>query len=168
MSQYYTGKRIRNLFDPKSSAPFKLSRTKIDLFLSCPRCFYVDRRLGVGQPPGYPFSLNSAVDALLKREFDTYRANQKTHPLMKSFSIDAVPFQHEKIDEWRDALRKGITYLHKPTNFIVTGAIDDVWINPNGDLLIVDYKSTSKKEEVNLDADWQIAYKRQMELYQWL
>ncbi|MDD3473423.1 MAG: PD-(D/E)XK nuclease family protein, partial [Syntrophaceae bacterium] len=47
-------------------------------------------------------------------------------------------------------------------------AIDDVWINPNGDLLIVDYKSTSKKEEVNLDADWQIAYKRQMELYQWL
>ncbi|HAW57987.1 MAG TPA: hypothetical protein DCX03_03045 [Bacteroidales bacterium] len=168
MSQYYTGKRIRNLFDTNSSAPFKLSRTKIDLFLSCPRCFYLDRRLGVGQPPGFPFSLNSAVDSLLKREFDAYRAKQTTHPLMKTFGIDAIPFQHDKIDEWRDALRKGITYLHEPTNFIVTGAIDDVWVVPSGDLLIVDYKSTSKKEEVSLDAEWQIAYKRQMELYQWL
>mgnify|MGYP003395159434 CR=1 FL=1 len=55
---------------------------------------------------------------------------------MKTYGIDAVPFQHEKIEEWRDALRKGISYLHKPTNFIVTGAVDDVWITPNGDLLI--------------------------------
>lgn len=168
MSQYYSGRRSRNLFDPKDGVPFKLSRTKVDLFLSCPRCFYLDRRLGVGQPPGYPFSLNSAVDALLKREFDIYRANQTVHPLMKTFGIDAVPFQHEKLDEWRDALRRGISYLHKPTNFIVTGAIDDIWITPNGKLLVVDYKSTSKKEEVTLDAEWQIAYKRQMELYQWL
>ena len=34
--------------------------------------------------------------------------------------------------------------------------------------MIVDYKATSKEEEVNLDADWQIGYKRQMEIYQWL
>ena len=41
-------RRTRNLFDPKSKTPFRLSRTKLDLFLSCPRCFYLDRRLGVG------------------------------------------------------------------------------------------------------------------------
>ncbi len=168
MSQYYNGKRSRNLFAPKSTEPFKLSRTKVDLFLSCPRCFYLDRRLGVGQPPGFPFSLNSAVDTLLKKEFDAYRVRQETHPLMKTYGINAVPFRHEKIEEWRDALRRGISYLHKPTNFIVTGAVDDVWITPNGDLLIVDYKSTSKKEAVSLDAEWQISYKRQMEFYQWL
>ncbi|MDD5005056.1 MAG: PD-(D/E)XK nuclease family protein [Candidatus Omnitrophica bacterium] len=156
------------MFDPKSAIPFKLSRTKIDLFLSCPRCFYLDRRLGVGQPPGFPFSLNSAVDTLLKKEFDVYRKNQIAHPLMKVFGIDAIPFQHENLEEWRDALRKGISYFHKPTNFTVTGAIDDVWMTPEGELLIVDYKSTSKKEEVNLDAEWQITYKKQMELYQWL
>jgi len=50
----------------------------------------------------------------------------------------------------------------------LTGGVDDVWVNPKGELIIVDYKSTSKKEEVNLDADWQIEYKRQMEIYQWL
>ena len=51
---------------------------------------------------------------------------------------------------------------------MVTGGIDDVWINPRGEFIIVDYKATSKEEEVSLDADWQIGYKRQMEMYQWL
>ncbi len=46
--------------------------------------------------------------------------------------------------------------------------MDDVWINPAGEFIVVDYKSTSKEEEVTIDADWQISYKRQMEMYQWL
>ncbi len=168
MSKYYTPKRVKNIFDPASPEPFRLSRSKIDLFLNCPRCFYLDRRLGVGQPPGYPFSLNTAVDTLLKKEFDVHRAAGTAHPLMASYGLDAVPFAHEKMDEWRDSLRRGITHLHKKTNFMVTGGVDDVWQNPKKELIIVDYKSTSKDGEVTLDADWQIGYKRQMEIYQWL
>ncbi|MFZ2975271.1 MAG: PD-(D/E)XK nuclease family protein [Candidatus Moraniibacteriota bacterium] len=168
MSEYYKAKRIRNLFDPKSKEPFRISRSKLDLFLNCPRCFYLDRRLGVGQPPGFPFNLNSAVDALLKKEFDVHRANETTHPLMKEYGIDAVPFQDERMDQWRDSLRRGIQYLHPKTNLLFTGGVDDVWVNPKGELLIVDYKATSKNGEVSLDADWQIGYKRQMEMYQWL
>ncbi len=167
MSKYYTPRKTRNLFNPNSSELFKLSRSKIDLFLNCPRCFYLDRRLGVSQPPGFPFSLNSAVDKLLKKEFDIHRVDQTTHPLMKTYKVDAVPFENPKMDQWRDNFT-GIQYLHEPTNFLIFGAIDDVWINPNGELIIVDYKATSKDGEVNLDADWQIGYKRQMEVYQWL
>lgn len=168
MSKYYNPNRASNLFDPKSKAPFRLSRSKIDLFLNCPRCFYLDRRLGIGQPPGYPFALNSAVDTLLKKEFDIHRAAASKHPLMKHYKIDAVPLADKRMDEWRDALRGGITYLHPETNFFVTGGVDDIWINPQDELIIVDYKATSKDTEVNLDADWQIGYKRQMEVYQWL
>jgi len=168
MSLYYNPKRSTNIFDPRSKTPFKISRSKIDLFLECPRCFYLDCRLGIARPPGYPFSLNNAVDLLLKKEFDIHRAKNTAHPLMEKYGIDAVPFAHEKIDEWRDALRGGITYLHKPTNLLITGSIDDVWINSKKELIIVDYKATSKTGEVNLDADWQISYKRQMEVYQWL
>ncbi len=167
MSKYYNPIR-RNVYLPNSPAPFRLSRSKIDLFLNCPRCFYLDRRLGVSQPPGYPFSLNSAIDFLLKKEFDLHRAKNTPHPLMKNYGIDAVPLQHEKMDEWRDALRRGITYLHKPTNLLITGGVDDVWVSPEGELIIVDYKATSKDGEVGIDAEWQIAYKRQMEIYQWL
>lgn len=168
MSQYYNGKRSRNIYDPKSPAPFKLSRSKIELFMNCPRCFYIDRRLGVGQPPGFPFNLNSAVDRLLKKEFDVHRAAGTPHPLMVKNGIDAVPFQHEKIDEWRENF-KGVHFLHEPTNFIITGAVDDVWVKPDGELIVADYKATSKAEEiVALDKDWQIGYKRQSEIYQWL
>ena len=165
MSQYY--KKSNNIFDPQSKAPFKLSRSKIDLFMECPQCFYLDRRLGIGRPPGFPFTLNSAVDSLLKKEFDLHRKDQTAHPFIKEFGIDAIPYQHKEIDTWRNTF-KGIEYLHVPTNLLITGAIDDVWINSKGELIIVDYKATSKTSEVNLDADWQRGYKRQMEIYQWL
>lgn len=167
MSKYYNSKRTRNLFDPGSEKSFKLSRSKIDLFLECPRCFYLDRRLGVGRPPGFPFSLNSAVDALLKKEFDIHRAGNTPHPLMKEYGVDAVPFAHEKMNEWRDPF-KGIVYFHEPTNLTITGGIDDVWINKEKELYIVDYKATAKSGEVTLDAGWQAGYKRQVEIYQWL
>ena len=159
--------RKRILFDP-SLETFRLSRSKIDLGLKCERCFYLDRRLGIGQPSSPPFSLNSAVDELLKREFDICREAQKPHPLMKEIGLDAVPFKHKDMEEWRDALRRGITYALPKTNLVITGGIDDVWINPKGELYIVDYKATSKNGEVSLDAEWQIAYKRQVEIYQWL
>lgn len=168
MSQYYNPNRIRNRYDADSSEPFRLSRSKIDLFINCPRCFYLDRKHGVGQPPGYPFSLNSAVDKLLKKEFDIHRVKKTKHPLMEKYGIDAIPLSHEKIEEWRDSLRAGITHRIDGTNVIITGGVDDVWVNPHGELIIVDYKSTSKDAEVTLDADWQIGYKRQMEIYQWL
>ena len=168
MTQYYNPHRMRGLYDPKSKEPFRLSRSRLDLFLNCPRCFYFDRRLGADRPPGFPFSLNSAVDKLLKKEFDIHRAKGTKHPLMEHYGIDAVPFPHEKMDEWRDALRRGITYHHGDTNFLITGGVDDVWVDPKGEIMIVDYKATSKEEEVSLDADWQIGYKRQMEVYQWL
>ncbi|MBI2052418.1 MAG: PD-(D/E)XK nuclease family protein [Candidatus Sungbacteria bacterium] len=168
MSQYYNPKRTRNLFNPDAKTPFRLSRSKIDLFLNCPRCFYLDRRLGVAQPPGFPFSLNSAVDKLLKKEFDAHRVQATAHPLMKKYGVDAVPLNHPRLGEWRDALGGGIQYLHQPTNLLVTGGVDDVWVNPQGEFIVVDYKATAKDSEVNLEADWQIGYKRQVEVYQWL
>lgn len=161
------GKRSRNLYDPSSAKPFKLSRSKLDLFLECPRCFYLDRKLGVGRPAGPPFTLNSAVDALLKKEFDIHRAASRPHPLMTSYGIDAIPMSHEMIDEWRSNF-KGVTYHHPETNFIITGAIDDIWINPQREFIIVDYKATSKNGEVALDQEYHEGYKRQAEIYQWL
>lgn len=160
--------RTRNLYDPGSAKPFRISRSKLDLFLQCPRCFYLDRRLGVSQPSGPPFSLNSAVDGLLKSEFDSYRERGIPHPLMVQSGIDAVPFRHSRLEEWRDSLRRGISTAVANTNLEITGGVDDVWESRSGELLIVDYKATAKAGEVSLDADWQIAYKRQIEVYQWL
>jgi PD-(D/E)XK nuclease superfamily len=166
MAQYYKPKRNSNW--NYGGPNWRLSRSKIDLFISCKRCFYLDNKIGTARPKGFPFNLNSAVDTLLKKEFDIHRAEGNPHPLMKAYGLDAVPFAHAKIDEWRDALRAGIQYKHPETGMTISGGIDDVWVRPNGELIIADYKATSKEEEVNLDADWQDGYKRQMEVYQWL
>ncbi len=167
MSQYYNPGRTKNIFNPESEEAFKLSRSKIELFLNCPRCFYMDRRLGIGRPPGFPFNLNSAVDFLLKKEFDLHRVSGEAHPLMKTYGLDLIPFNHEKMDEWRENF-KGVQYFHEPSNFILTGAVDDLWVDKKGVVYVVDYKSTSKDSEVNIDAEWQEGYKNQMEFYQWL
>lgn len=162
---YYV--RTKYLFEPKSSEPFKLSRTKIELFTSCPRCFYLDRRLGTPRPDMPGFTLNNAVDTLLKKEFDLHRAKNQKHPLMAAYNIDAIPFSHEKLADWRHNFT-GIQFLHQATNFLIFGAVDDLWVKPNGELIIVDYKATSTQDEINLDDQYKQAYKRQMEIYQWL
>ncbi len=129
----------------------------------------MDRRLGVGRPPGFPFSLNSAVDSLLKQEFDSHRIKGVQHPLQKRYGIDAIPAGHESLDMWRENF-KGVQFFHEPNNFIITGAIDDLWMSvATKEYIVVDYKSTSKNEKITeLDKDWQDGYKRQMEIYQWL
>lgn len=160
-------KRTRNLFDPLSSKPYKLSRSRLENFIKCPRCFYLDRRLGIDRPSMPAFTLNTAIDALLKKEFDVYRAKKTPHPLMQQHGIDAVPFQHVDLDIWRQNF-EGMQYHHVPTNFIITGAVDDLWVTPTGQLIVVDYKSTSKDGEVSLDDEWKDSYKRQMEIYQWI
>jgi RecB family exonuclease len=161
------GQRSRNLFIPGAEKPYELSRSKLEDFTRCRRCFYLDRRLGIGRPSTPPYTLNSAVDHLLKKEFDVYRAKAEPHPLMKKYNIDAVPFAHPDLAEWRDNF-KGVRITHAPTGLTLYGAIDDLWIRPGGELIVVDYKSTSKDGEITLEDEWKAAYKRQMEIYQWL
>jgi len=163
----YKPKRTRNIYSPGQDKPFKLSRSKVESFVNCERCFYLDRRLGINQIPGFPFNINSAVDELLKREFDQYRENAEPHPYMVDAGINAIPYQHEKLDKWRENF-VGIQYFHETSNFLLHGAIDDVWKTNEGELIVVDYKATSKKDKVNINAPWQDGYKRQMEFYQWL
>lgn len=161
-------RRSRNRFNPSETRPYRLSRSKLDLFLECPRCFYLDRRLGVQRPALPGFSLNNAVDQLLKKEFDFYRARREAHAIMKKHGVEAVPFEHEDLDRWRDSLRAGVEYVHGETNFKVTGGIDDVWVKEDGELIVVDYKATSTQREISLDDHYKQGYKRQMEVYQWL
>lgn len=147
--------------------PFKISRSKIELFKQCPRCFWLDARLKIRRPNSPPFQINKAIDELLKKEFDVYRAKNQPHPIMEEYSIKAVPFAHTELDTWRHNFT-GVATLHHATNLHIYGALDDVWVDDDGALIVVDYKATAKDKEVSIDADWQIAYKRQMETYQWL
>ena len=154
-------------YKPGQKTPYKVSRSKIELFKQCPRCFWLDARLKIKRPDGPPFNINKAIDELFKKEFDSYRAKAQPHPLMVEYGVEAIPFNHGELDTWRETFT-GVVAIHKPTNLHVFGAVDDIWENPEGELIVVDYKATAKDRQVSINSDWQISYKRQMEVYQWL
>lgn len=154
-------------YTPGQKKPYRISRSKIELFKQCPRCFWLDVRLKISRPSSPPFNINKAIDELFKKEFDSYRSRKEPHPLMREHNIEAIPFAHENLDSWRENFT-GVAALHKPTNLHIFGAIDDVWANDDNELMVVDYKATAKQADVSIDSAWQISYKRQVEVYQWL
>jgi len=164
-------KRRTNLYKPDEKVPFNVSRSKIAFFLECPQCFWLDRRLGISRPDMPGWSLNSAVDILLKNEFDLLREQKQAHRLMMFHRIDAVPFSHPQLHIWRDDHNNkiGAETLHKETQLNIHGIIDDIWQDTKTQqLYIVDYKSTSTDYPISLDSKYKEGYKRQMEVYQWI
>ena len=157
----------------KAPDAFPLSRSKLEAFHSCPRCFWIDRVAGVGRP-GFPaFTLNSQVDTLLKREFDQHRAAGTPHPYMAQHGLGhMVPLNHYMIDEWRANFKGVRTQKHGLELF---GAVDDIWKAGEGESEewhVVDYKSTATKAELTaglfLEDIYKGAFVRQMAIYQWL
>ena len=170
-------KNIRYTYQPGAytNTKFPLSRSAVDEYLECKKCFYTNRRLGLKKPSQIPFNLNSAVDNLFKNEFDKYRREKRQHPLMEKYGINAIPYTHAELDIWRQNFQ-GVRVDFIGTDIEVFGAVDDLWIYENGDIIVVDYKSTSKSSNnvfhpINDFSDvWEGGkiYKRQLEIYQWI
>lgn len=164
--------RVR-IFDPATDKPFQVSRTRVQKFLDCPRCFYIQNRLGVKDIDSYPFRLNSAVDTLLKNTFDLARAKQVPHEYFKKNGFDLVPFQHEKMDEWRENF-KGIQYHHAETNLLLQGAVDDIVIDlKTKELSPIEFKASQTSDEKSqavkyLGSPHHKNWKNQLEVYGYL
>jgi hypothetical protein len=162
--------RKGSIYQRGSNEVFKISRSKFSNFLDCQRCFYLERVKGLKDPSMPGWALNSAVDELLKKEFDHYRKLQKPHPFIVKNKLEFVPFQHEKIDYWRDALRGGISFLDENTNLEIHGGVDDIWLDKDKEeLIIVDYKAQSKEGAIEteeyLENKYHQGYKVQMDIY---
>ena len=169
--------RHRGQFKPEQTEPYELSRSRIENFIRCPACFYLQQVKGVKFPSIPGFNINEATDILLKRDFDIYREKQQPHPFMVKRGLGhIIPFQHDDFELWTQSLHFGadgrFNTVHADTNLKVGGGLDDVWLNTKTNQLhIVDYKSTSTKsagKSVNLEGPWKEAYKRQMDFYVWV
>ena len=148
----------------------KISRSAVEKYLNCQRCFILQYKHKVSLR-SLPFTLNSAVDNLCKNEFDYYRQKQEPHPLFIEHNIDAVPFKHPDMERWRN-FRQGIGHIDENEGYNFYGAIDDVWVKPDGELILSDVKSTSKND-FDWDKTWATydypkGYRRQLEMYQWI
>jgi hypothetical protein len=166
--------RASSIYTPNQSEDFKISRGKFNDFLTCQRCFYLDRVKGI-QSPGMPgWSLNETTDILLKKEFDNCRVEQKPHRIFMENGLDHfVPFKHAEMDNWRNSLSKGLMSRFKNTNIILSGGIDDIWQDiKTKSLIVVDYKSQASNYEVRTDyylsSPYHEGYKIQMDFYNYL
>jgi predicted nucleic-acid-binding Zn-ribbon protein len=162
--------RKGSIYQRGSNEVFKISRSKFSNFIDCERCFYLERVKGLKDPSMPGWALNSAVDELLKKEFDHYRKLQKPHPFIVKNKLEFIPFQHEKIDYWRDALRGGISFIDENTNLEIHGGVDDIWFDKDKEeIVVVDYKAQSKDGKVEteeyLENKYHEGYKIQMDIY---
>jgi len=147
-----TGIRSRSssIYVPNQTQAFKISRTKFNDFLSCKRCFYLDRVTGLASPSIPGWTLNETTDLLLKKEFDLCREKQIPHRSFKELGLeDVVPFKHKDLDLWRDSLHHGLQYPVVDSNIVLHGGVDDIWLDQRHErLIVVDYKSQANRRPV--------------------
>ena len=169
--------RHRGKFDVNRIEPYELSRSRIENFIKCPACFYMQQVEKIDFPSIPGFNINEATDILLKKDFDYYRRQQKPHPfLVKNGLSNLIPYRHENFELWTQSLHFGAEnrfhYDDQENNLRVGGGLDDVWLNTiSNKLHIVDYKSTSQKKDsgpITLNDEWKGSYKRQMDFYIWI
>lgn len=171
-----TGLRTRSssIYKPNQTDDFKISRGKFSTFITCPRCFYLDRVKGLAEPGMPGWTLNETTDLLLKKEFDECREKQIPHRLFHKYGLDhVVPFKHESMDDWRDSLTKGLMIRYEDTNIILSGGVDDIWFDTKKEeLIVVDYKSQASNNPVEtesyLNSPYHEGYKIQMDFYNYL
>lgn len=119
--------------------------------------------MGIKRPPPYPYALNSAVDILLKEEFDAYRRRNEVHPLLLQNNTQARLFPNQLLlDKWRDNF-SGIRFYDKSLNATLFGAVDDVLEFQDSRLAPLDYKSTGSKIATVYDR-----FQLQMDTYDFL
>jgi len=149
---------------------FQLSRTRVaGEFLNCPCCFTIRAKEGAQNFPFPTFRVNIAHDHRLKELFDVFRKAGIPAPISKKTGKTLVPFQHEKMEEWRDALAAGLKWEDPVTKCVIQGAPDDIWQDPETGLLyVVEYKSTYRSDDPELEGPTMEGYMHQVEFYQFL
>ena len=164
-------KKQSSIYKPNQNNDFEISRSKFGDFLTCPKCFYLDRVKGLAVPDTPGWTLNETTDILLKREFDICRKEQKPHRIFTKNNLNhIVPFFHSDLNKWRDALHYGLKARFNKSNIILRGGIDDVCQNiKTKELVIIDFKSQASNVSVEpisyFESPYHESYKTQLDFY---
>ena len=126
----------------KASKPlFKLSPSSLNLFVDCPRCFWLQVVQKVKRPDGAFPSLPSGMDKVLKEHFDRFMEQGTLPPELHTNGLSHYKLFDDKdlLKVWRNNLQ-GIKYLDVSTNILLHGAVDNILVKGKK-LIILDYKT---------------------------
>lgn len=118
----------------------KLSPHSLNLFLECPKCFWLYKVKGIHRPESPSSSLPNGMDLLIKKYFDKYRALGKLPPEIEGKVEGKLLDEQELLDNWRSWRVTKLKYEDKKLNAVLSGALDECFVL--GDAYIpVDYKT---------------------------
>ena len=149
----------------KGMKQIKLSPSSLNLFLECPRCFWLQINKGIKRPNGAFPSLPSGMDKILKEHFDRFMENGELPPELKH--QDCIKgcslFNDNKLLKlWRSNF-KGIEYIDRQSGIMLHGAIDNILIKGKK-LIVLDYKTRG----FPLKEDTHQHYQAQLDIYNFL
>ncbi len=157
----------KKIYIKNNLTPFPISRTKVDLFFDCKRCFFFDLKFGIKRPHGTPLVLNNKIIQQVKKEFDFFREKKKPHPEIIKLKRGFIPSNHENLLKWKNSFN-GVFFVDKKTNLKFHGTIDDLWFdNQTNSHISVIFKSTSRKDQLNQSEIWD-GYWKQLSFYSFL
>lgn len=139
----------------------KLSPSKLNLFLDCPRCFWLDMVKKVKRPAGIFPSLPGGMDKVLKEYFDRFMERDELPPALASLKGVKLFDDVELLKVWRNN-RKGIEWTDKKGN-VLRGAVDNILVKGKK-LIVLDYKTRGYP----LKEDTAAHYQDQMNIYSFL
>lgn len=115
-----------------------LSVDEVCEFLASPAVYYFAKKLNIHPPQTPIHPLEKTARKLLMKEFDIHRADQTIHPIMKEYGVDALPFSHQELAEWRTRAQ-GLSTYHGASGMTLRGRIDDLWHTSDNKLILVEY-----------------------------
>jgi CRISPR/Cas system-associated exonuclease Cas4 (RecB family) len=144
---------------------FKLSPSSLNLFLECPRCFWLQLVKKEKRPEGIFPSLPGGMDKILKVHFDKFMEKSELPPEIKEHGLAngyKLFDDKAKLDIWRSNF-KGIQYKDKTSGILLRGAVDNL-LQKGKKLIVLDYKTRGYP----LKKDTHEHYITQMDIYNFL
>lgn len=134
----------------------RLSKSQLDKFQDCPRCFWMKHRLKLGQPEGISSKVWKGVERVTIAHYALHRKAATTpENLIGQVPEGAIPVQLS--DDDMKALRywgKGLQF--KVDGVLVTTALDDMLqydVDGKKQYAVIDYKSKAKLTDEEATAD---------------
>ena len=138
----------------------RLSKSALDKFVACPRCFYLQYRHKLGQPDMISSKVWKGIERITQAHYEAHRVAKTTPPnLVGQVPNGAIPYQGDRIS------LKDLRYWGKGLAFDVDGvtvttALDDM-LQRDQDTTegvrtlynVIDYKSKSKATDAEATAD---------------
>ena len=138
----------------------KLSPSSLNLFLECPRCFWLQMNEGIHRPRGIFPSLPGGMDSVIKVYFDKYREKKELPPEIEGKVEGKLIFDIEVLNKWRN-WRTGLSYEDEILGINLIGALDDCL--QDGEYYIpLDYKTRGSAPR---EGDSEKYYGNQLDCY---